>query len=281
VNDHALSTDITNCVFKDNEAKEGAALVVDHGSPRITGCLFERNTVGASGCQTIGDTGGTGEGGAIWIERRLTGETGCTGPSAPVISNCRFLDNTAEQGGAIWAKDSNVTIEHCVFQRNAANAPETYQQGCFCNSSAPQIPTVEGWGGAIFSARSSGNAHEVNTRILNCTFGSSTDPVRSIAMRDQLTLTCKNRHGDIRLRLRGAGVRLVEAENSFGDIEVEVPRGASARLEARSTFGTIRSTASSCRAEDDGIRAKATSGSEDARLRLLLENEHGDIRVAD
>lgn len=159
VNDHALASTFTNCTFTDNSAPQGAALLVEHGSPTIFDCTFEDNTADVSGCQMSGEPG---QGAAIWLGRR-TDDGSCTGASAPVITGCTFINNVAEQGGAIWSNDSSPTIEDCEFLGNTASAD--------CSA---QTQTVEGQGGAIWASQSS--EMPVYVRVHNCDFGDAEEP---------------------------------------------------------------------------------------------------------
>jgi predicted outer membrane repeat protein len=112
VNDHASDTTIENSLFKENYASasnsEGAALNIHSGSPTITDCVF------------VGNVGG-GSGGAVWAGH--DGDASCTDGNAdsePSFSGCRFENNSATAGGAIFSTQAVPVIDRCVFDGNSA-----------------------------------------------------------------------------------------------------------------------------------------------------------------
>ena len=175
VNDHALSTYISDCTFTDNVAGvRGAALLVEHGSTEVIDCVFDGNSVSSvAGCQT---TTTPGAGGAVWLGREAS-DASCTGVSEPTFLNCDFIDNEAEQGGAIWSMNSSFSLNLCLFKDNLASAPGSYLGGdCGCTSSQLGTLTNEGHGGAIWAGRTDEDCLPVEILIENTDFGLSSNP---------------------------------------------------------------------------------------------------------
>lgn len=103
------SPSIKNCTFKNNYAREGAAIynfATNGGTynPIILNCNFIANKADF-------------DGGAIF-------NMGLNGTSAPVIRNCNFEKNQSTYGAAILNKGANgkvaAAITNCVFTANAS-----------------------------------------------------------------------------------------------------------------------------------------------------------------
>lgn len=99
---YLASPTVTNCVFLENHADGGGGIWNFYGYAVISGCEFRANTNGFSsyGGAAIENQGG-----------------------APVIINCKFMDNsTPTRGGAIHNTNStDPTIVNCIFARNSAS----------------------------------------------------------------------------------------------------------------------------------------------------------------
>ena len=134
---------VRNCIFQDNPGR-GIGMSKLSGTVLIEGCLFQRNLPPGTGAgqrgggirylQTV-STGPTTtfrpiirnctffrngmalEGGAIFLD--------CAGNSDmrfPVeIQNCKFIENSAIDGGAIAARTSPLNISNSLFVRNLAS----------------------------------------------------------------------------------------------------------------------------------------------------------------
>ena len=114
-----------------------------------------------------------GIGGQFNIEDPLTGGGLYNSGGSPIIRNCTFSGNTAEQGAGIYNNEgSSPIIENCTFSGNTA----TYQGGgIYSNFSSPIIENcafsgntaLDGNGGGIFNSNGS-------STITNCTFSGNT-----------------------------------------------------------------------------------------------------------
>lgn len=117
VNDHGLTSIFEDCTFKDNIASKGAGMLVQHGSPEITRCVFDGNSTNAL----------PNEGGGLWLSHD-TDET-CTGLSAPTITGTTFSNNYAKEGGGIWSNNSDPAISNCTFTSNESDGVDSGGSG--------------------------------------------------------------------------------------------------------------------------------------------------------
>ena len=91
---------VSECVFVENSATEGGALVTTWGGPTtITDCVFERNNA------------------------QMNGGAAYNNISNPTFRNCEFIGNTAPYGGAIRNVLAFPGIINCVFTDNMAEFP--------------------------------------------------------------------------------------------------------------------------------------------------------------
>ena len=93
-----------NCVFRNNEAKNGIFLCYN-ASPTVIDCQFIENTTTATG-------------GAAFLQDNCS----------PIFSGCLFVGNHSKRGGAVWLEERmevpgrcNPAFEHCVFVDNSAS----------------------------------------------------------------------------------------------------------------------------------------------------------------
>jgi predicted outer membrane repeat protein len=183
INIYNASPTITNCIFIDNVAKFGGAISADSSAPSIFDCTFTTNDAITTGgaiyckksdltlyaCEFVENEAAysgavhSGEGGSADVDRCLfkgnvatptSGESSVAGAlrldenTESSVSNCRFVDNSAEvRGGALCVSNSQGTvITNSVFWGNSASR-----------------------GGAI-RIRDSSPAFDSSTVITNCTF---------------------------------------------------------------------------------------------------------------
>jgi Chlamydia polymorphic membrane protein (Chlamydia_PMP) repeat len=100
---------IIACVFMDNFAKDGGALYNNgnkgDASPTLVDCTFQNNS-----CDL--------DGGALYNDGRLNGN------SNPVLKTCKFIDNKANYGGAVFnyglGGNATPTFTDCLFSTNNA-----------------------------------------------------------------------------------------------------------------------------------------------------------------
>lgn len=141
------SPTLTNCFLQNNMASQGGAIFNATSSPTLINCSLQKNTA-------ITDGGGINN----------------SNSSNPMLTNCTFQNNIANQGqggGISNSNSSNPTLTNCTLQSNTAN-----QGGSIGNSndSSPHLTDctlkdniVYSLGGAIFNGMGS------NPTLTNCT----------------------------------------------------------------------------------------------------------------
>ncbi len=122
----------------------GGGIWVDGVSPTIQNCVFENNSGHALNC--------------TW--------------AAPAVSNCRFIGNTGDYGGAVRCSGGEARFTNCTFENNSAQ----YNGGAlYCTWSSPTVANClfDGnyaqQGGAISSLYYLGDAGSPMI-LTNCTF---------------------------------------------------------------------------------------------------------------
>jgi predicted outer membrane repeat protein len=105
------NTTVQNCIFDHNIASESAGGIYDlQGHMTISGCTFQYNQ------------GNAQRGGALYVYY-----TSGTAFGTVDIANCKFIQNSAGNGGAIFVKGGTGagpnTITRSTFQQNQANDP--------------------------------------------------------------------------------------------------------------------------------------------------------------
>ncbi len=160
---------ITNCVFTNNVAGEGAAVYTSGvvSKSQVSGCTFTGNKAisGAGGalseyhsnsnvlnCLFTGNSALKG-GGAIYNDGQ---DTSATIQSSITVSGCTFTNNNAGSsygGGAIMTYDGPMTVSSSIFKGNTAgNGGALYNYGGFftltnntvTGNSLPEISQVSG-----------------------------------------------------------------------------------------------------------------------------------------
>jgi hypothetical protein len=125
---------LKGCSFIENSTQlpytSGAGMYTQHGNPVLKDCTFERNTLGA-----WYDDGGAGlhiKGGKVMVTGCLFRENQCDsgGDGGGLLAtncdleltNSLFIRNQpgwfGGWGGALYARESNVLIDHCTFFEN-------------------------------------------------------------------------------------------------------------------------------------------------------------------
>ena len=91
------STSFSDCLFVENSAFEGGAMLATFGSGiTLTSCVFERNTAA------------------------LNGGAAYNNLNSPTFQDCRFTGNTAGYGGAVRNVFASPKFRDCSFTENAA-----------------------------------------------------------------------------------------------------------------------------------------------------------------
>jgi predicted outer membrane repeat protein len=116
---------IQDCEFRTNDGWEGGGICSIAAQPVVSRCSFFGNSSSLSGgaimahsgrvtlddCVFEGNVAG-GWGGALQLLYGTQGQ----------VSNCRFLNNSAEEAGAVFNFYADLVLEGCTFIGNAANA---------------------------------------------------------------------------------------------------------------------------------------------------------------
>ncbi|MCX6832893.1 MAG: right-handed parallel beta-helix repeat-containing protein, partial [candidate division Zixibacteria bacterium] len=168
---------VENCVFRSCSSRYGGAIYVGaNGSTRILSCSFLENSSGDGGavcgdfghiktqirdCVLADNTGRSYGGGALTFFEGIS-----------EIENCRFIDNSSWEGGALWSDGTQVLAKNCFFHGNHASwrGGGIYFTGgtmtvSDCWFEENRVTLLEGAGGAILSAQMFSEM-----RVLNSTF---------------------------------------------------------------------------------------------------------------
>ena len=214
----AVSTaDIYGGTFTGNTAEAEGGAIYNDGVMTVVGAVFKSNSVIASDSETVQ------RGGAIVN----------TVDGVMAITDCRFSDNKAKQGGAIW-NDANstgvVTVSGCTFGGNTAKAG-----GAVWNAGnmklenivlATATDTVYNSGSLAFSGVNTLNAAVVNDGRITIAGSSFTasDVTNSgtITIDGSLTASSISGDGTIRIAVELADPVAVTADVSGGIIDLVV-----------------------------------------------------------
>lgn len=110
MNRDIIDSILENCTFKNCLATEdGGAIATNYGGLNITNCLFINNSAQKGGAIMVG---------GIDYPQALRGDN-LHGHNIK-ISNCEFMDNVANEGGAVHISGDNDTIVNCKFDDNFA-----------------------------------------------------------------------------------------------------------------------------------------------------------------
>ncbi|MHC4110383.1 MAG: right-handed parallel beta-helix repeat-containing protein [Planctomycetota bacterium] len=131
---------VVDCTFTNNSAGYigGAMHCWDSGDPVLVGCTFTSNTAGRYG-------------GAV---------TNCR-----EIIQCKFIENHAERGGAVYNMRASAAVTGCIFLRNSAEyagAVNTYGDIILMNCLFAEN-SASVWGGALANMENSPTS-------INCTY---------------------------------------------------------------------------------------------------------------
>jgi len=114
-----------DCEFRNNDGWQGGGIYSLAAQPVVNRCSFFRNSSTLAGgaimahggrvtlddCEFEGNVAGE-SGGALMLLFGTQGE----------VSNCSFLNNSAEQAGAVFNFFADLVLEGCTFIGNTANA---------------------------------------------------------------------------------------------------------------------------------------------------------------
>jgi hypothetical protein len=127
VHAHTSDPEFVGCTFQGNAAREGGGINCYSSDPTFTGCRFLENISSSNGgafkcsngsaavldsCSLIGNIalGNAAQGGALFLLNQCDVE----------LTNCGIHANMADFGGAIYARNCEPVLEHCVFISNSA-----------------------------------------------------------------------------------------------------------------------------------------------------------------
>ena len=127
-NDRESNPTVTNCTFSGNSASwDGGGMVNLKSNPTVTNCIITGNSAGFRGggmvnrdsdptvtnCTFSGNSAIRLNGGGMYNRDG----------SNPMLTNCTFSDNSSDmQGGGIYNKQSNPTLNNCILWGNSAQA---------------------------------------------------------------------------------------------------------------------------------------------------------------
>lgn len=118
---------ITNCLFTNNKAHNGGAVLVDSGRPSFIACVFEHNSADFNG-------------GAVYNK-------GIASIASPIFRDCTFEDNSSNSGAGMTNNGSNGSssplILNCSFVNNTSlmNGAAIYN---ISNDNGETEPVLEG-----------------------------------------------------------------------------------------------------------------------------------------
>jgi chitodextrinase len=137
---------VSNCIFKENEADFGGGMYNIYSLVSVTNCIFENNIRGG-GMYTRGSTVNVDNCVFRDNEAYKGGGMNHRGPSAVTVTNSTFEYNAAYNGGGMWNYDSSLKLNNCVFRYNeggdsggglynSGSSPATVTNCIFENNSA-------------------------------------------------------------------------------------------------------------------------------------------------
>lgn len=140
----SCSLTISNCIFKNNKASSGGGIYNWGGAPIITNCTFTNN-----GNSAIDITYGTPTITNCNFEKNVSPVATISNEDTTVImTNCNFIENSGQDGGAVYNEYSTVTFTNCNFLKNISTRGSSGNNG----------------GAAMY------NALRCTIKIYNCSF---------------------------------------------------------------------------------------------------------------
>ena len=175
------SPKITNCAFTDNSSTYGVAIFNRNSNATVTNCTFTANSTNSpnsGGGAGIYNMYGSPKINNCTFHGNFSQELGGgikNDESRATITNCIFVENSADSGGAIHNTEGSPTIANCTFSANSARerggamafgrgyTTSTLENCTFVGNYSDKIA------GAIFYSRT-------NPILTNCIFrGNSAD----------------------------------------------------------------------------------------------------------
>ena len=175
IKSYSAEYDVTNCNFTSNYAGSGGGALHFAGSgstlalpvSTIDNCTFNNNDVGV----TMSAGGSMYRGGAICVEGAIKiynskfnentavdGGAIYAGYVTNEIANCTFIDNNATNGGAIYNYIDSINVTNSYFKGNTATyggAIANYQDSTYVNLlNNTYVENSAVYGGAIYSYKS-------------------------------------------------------------------------------------------------------------------------------
>ncbi|MHC4696777.1 MAG: right-handed parallel beta-helix repeat-containing protein, partial [Planctomycetota bacterium] len=130
---------IRYCTITGNSGNWGAGMYVD-GDPTVRNCTFRDNTSSFKGGGMYNLYGGFS------------------------VSECTFVDNTADSGGGIYNQYGFLDIVNCMFNGNEGSGLYNYNANPTITNCAFKANSATSGGGMV-------NDYYCNPTIINCTFG--------------------------------------------------------------------------------------------------------------
>jgi hypothetical protein len=146
---------LENCTFTANKASLGGAIFSNGSKGSIFRCKFTKNSAYNHGggvnltedSSMFIDCTFSGNSGTLYLEGGASfgGGLCIAGPGNVILTNCRFLENSADKGGGVSSSGCSVQFSNCLFNNNLATH----------------------WGGGIYNIE---YVDDVGNRVLlNCT----------------------------------------------------------------------------------------------------------------
>ncbi len=111
-----------DCDFSQNTAKMEGGAIYNAGEATFESCVFNANTAviydGPRQHYTVSTDEGTVHSGDGFFKFYISMGGAIYSKSNMAISKCRFLENTAEEGAAIWTGEDIGDLPDCTFENN-------------------------------------------------------------------------------------------------------------------------------------------------------------------
>ncbi len=168
--EYGSNSNLTDCTLKGNSARNGGVFGTFNGSPVLTNCLLENNqatrdggVLNAEGSSNFVLTN------CILLNNSTSGMGGAfyCNEGNPVLKDCLFQNNTANQGGVIY-NGGNIRLTDCRLQSNTANEGGAF----YCDSSTPKLTNCivsdnTAQNGGAFYLYINSNANLINCALQN------------------------------------------------------------------------------------------------------------------
>jgi hypothetical protein len=148
---------LTNCTFTGNSAQWGGGMRNSGSSPTLTYCTFRQNNSEVGG--GMANSGGEHQSKPMVANCRFVGNSaeqsggGISVSSGgevceAVLMNCRFSGNSSREGGGIRNYQSTLKVANCTFTANTASSGSAVACGSYQHPSNTRIANSILWDGS-------------------------------------------------------------------------------------------------------------------------------------